>query len=158
MVHDVRERPLTYNQLVVPCSALTVCDRSVVLILDDRPDPQLWGHCKSTHNSSRICLYDRHIINLWFTLYLCSFSPVQICCIFHYFSHTFQSFNGFFVTSWWVTQHGKEKPLSYRGHCKSGHISDNLLFCGLIVILFLLIILCIYIHTYSTYIDTVILF
>ena len=77
---------------MVPCSAPTVCDRSVVLILDDRPDPQLWGHCKSTHNSHMICLYDLHIINLWFTLYLCSFSSVSvhIRCIFH-------SFNGFSV-------------------------------------------------------------
>ena len=81
------------------------------------------GHCKSTHNSSMICLYDRHIINLWFTLYLCSFSlvSVQICCIFYHFSHTFHSFNGFSVTSWWVMQHVREKPLPYRGHCKSAH-------------------------------------
>ena len=123
MVQDVRERPLTYNLLVVPYSALTVCDRSVVLILDDRPDPQLWEHCKATHNSSMICLYDRHIINLSFTLYLCSFSSVsvQICCIFHYFSHTFHGFNGFSVTSWWVMQHVRGKPLLYRGHCKSAH-------------------------------------
>ena len=41
--------------LVVPYSALTDNDRSVVLTLDDRPDPQLWGHCMSTHNSSMIC-------------------------------------------------------------------------------------------------------
>ena len=41
--------------LVVPYSALTDYDRSVVLTLDDRPDPQLWGHCRSTHNSSMIC-------------------------------------------------------------------------------------------------------
>ena len=40
--------------LVVPYSALTDYDRSVVLVLDDRPDPQLWGHCRSTHNSSMI--------------------------------------------------------------------------------------------------------
>ena len=29
---------------MVPYSALTDYDRSVVLVLDDRPDPQLWGH------------------------------------------------------------------------------------------------------------------
>ena len=40
---------------MVPYSALTDYDRSVVLTLDDRPDPQLWGHCRSTHNSSMIC-------------------------------------------------------------------------------------------------------
>ena len=40
--------------LVVPYSALTDCDRSVVLVLDDRPDPQLWGDCGSTHSSSMI--------------------------------------------------------------------------------------------------------
>ena len=39
---------------MVPYSALTDYDRSVVLTLDDRPDPQLWGHCRSTHNSSMI--------------------------------------------------------------------------------------------------------
>ena len=43
--------------LVVPYSALTDCDRSVVLVLDDRPDPQLWGHCRSTHSSSMICFF-----------------------------------------------------------------------------------------------------
>ena len=42
---------------MVPYSALTDCDRSVVLVLDDRPDPQLWGHCRSTHSSSMICLF-----------------------------------------------------------------------------------------------------
>ena len=42
---------------VVPYSALTDCDRSVVLVLDDRPDPQLWGHCRSTHSSSMICFF-----------------------------------------------------------------------------------------------------
>ena len=43
--------------LVVPYSALTDYDRSVVLTLDDRPDSQLWGHCRSTHNSSMICFF-----------------------------------------------------------------------------------------------------
>ena len=33
--------------LVVPYSALTDYDRSVVLTLDDRPDPQLWGQVYS---------------------------------------------------------------------------------------------------------------
>ena len=42
---------------MVPYSALTDYDRSVVLTLDDRPDPQLWGHCRSTHNSSMICFF-----------------------------------------------------------------------------------------------------
>ena len=39
---------------MVPYSALTDYDRSVVLVLDDRPDPHLWVHCRSTHNSSMI--------------------------------------------------------------------------------------------------------
>ena len=42
---------------MVPHSALTDYDRSVVLTLDDRPDPQLWGLCKSTHNSSIIFFF-----------------------------------------------------------------------------------------------------
>ena len=36
---------------MVSYSALADYDRSVMLTLDDRPDPQLWGHCRSTHNS-----------------------------------------------------------------------------------------------------------
>ena len=51
--------------LVVPYSALTDCDRSVVLVLDDRPDPQLWGHCGSTRSSSMICFF---LCLQWFLL------------------------------------------------------------------------------------------
>ena len=51
--------------LVVPYSALTEFDRSVVLTLDDRPDPQLWGHCRSTHNSSMICFFVFAVVSLW---------------------------------------------------------------------------------------------
>ena len=51
---------------MVPYSALTDCDRSVVLTLDDRPDPQLWGHCRSTHNnSSMICFFVFAVVSLW---------------------------------------------------------------------------------------------
>ena len=65
MVQDVRERPLTYNYFLVPYSAPTDCDRSVVLTLDDRPDPQLWGHCRSTHNFSMICFFVFAVVSLW---------------------------------------------------------------------------------------------
>ena len=51
--------------LVVPYSALTDCDRSVVLVLDDRPDPQLWGHCGSTHSFSMICFFVFAVVSLW---------------------------------------------------------------------------------------------
>ena len=51
--------------LVVPYSALTDYDRSVVLVLDDRPDPQLWGHCRSTHSSSMICFFVFAVFSLW---------------------------------------------------------------------------------------------
>ena len=51
--------------LVVHYSALTDCDRSVVLVLDDRPDPQLWGHCRSTHSSSMICFFVFVVVSLW---------------------------------------------------------------------------------------------
>ena len=50
--------------LVVPYSVLTDYDRSVVLTLDDRPDPQLWGHCRSTHNSM-ICFFGFAVVSLW---------------------------------------------------------------------------------------------
>ena len=50
---------------MVPYSALTDCDRSVVLTLEDRPDPQLWGHCRSTHNSSMICFFVFAVVSLW---------------------------------------------------------------------------------------------
>ena len=56
---------MTYNQRVVPYSGPTDCDRSVVLTLDDRPDPQLWGHCRSTHNSSMICFPVFAVVSLW---------------------------------------------------------------------------------------------
>ena len=49
---------------VVPYSALTGYDRSVVLTLDDRPDPQLWGHSRSTHNSSMICIFVFAVVSL----------------------------------------------------------------------------------------------
>ena len=51
--------------LVVPYSALTDYDRSVVLVLDDRHDPQLWGHCRSPHNSSMICFFVVAVVSLW---------------------------------------------------------------------------------------------
>ena len=51
--------------LVLTYSALTDCDRSVVLVLDDRPDPQLWGHCRSTHSSSMICFFVFAVVSLW---------------------------------------------------------------------------------------------
>ena len=50
---------------MVPYSALTDYDRSVVLTLDDGPDPQLWGHCRSTHNSSMICFFVFALVSLW---------------------------------------------------------------------------------------------
>ena len=50
---------------MVPYSALMDCDRSVVLVLDDRPDPQLWGHCRSTHSSSMICFFVFAVVSLW---------------------------------------------------------------------------------------------
>ena len=50
---------------MVPYSALTDCDRSVVLVLDDRPDPQLWGHCGSTHSSSMIFFCVFAVVSLW---------------------------------------------------------------------------------------------
>ena len=50
---------------MVPYSALTDYDRSVVLVLDDRPDPQLWGHCRSTHNSSMIWFLCLQWFSLW---------------------------------------------------------------------------------------------
>ena len=54
-----------FTVLVVPYSALTNCDRSVVLVLDDRPDPQLWGHCRSTHSSSMICFFVFAVVSFW---------------------------------------------------------------------------------------------
>ena len=50
---------------MVPYSALTDYDRSVVLVLDDRPDPQLWGHCRSTHNSAMIWFLCLQLVSLW---------------------------------------------------------------------------------------------
>ena len=50
---------------MVPYSAVTDYDRSVVLTIDDRPDPQLWGHCSSTHNSSMICFFVFAVGSLW---------------------------------------------------------------------------------------------
>ena len=76
---------------VVPYSALTDYDRSVVLTLDDRPDPQLWGHCRSTHNSSMICflclqwlLFGILAYNYFFTLlfywFLCGILADNAAC------------------------------------------------------------------------------
>ena len=62
--------------LVVPYSALTDYDRSVVLTLDDRPDPQLWGHCRSTHNSSMIFFFSDEEVE---QTYLC-FLPLNYWC------------------------------------------------------------------------------
>ena len=88
--------------LVVPYSALTDYDRSVVLVLDDRPDPQLWGHCRSTHNSSMIWFLCLH----WFLFGILAMDGMaerNHCHI----------IKGFPVASWRIMQHVIEKPLPY---------------------------------------------
>ena len=94
---------------MVPYSALTDYDRSVVLTLDDRPDPQLWGHCRSTHNSSKICFFVFAVVTLW--------HPgdgrdvERNHC--HIIIFSLYCFKGFSVASWRIMQHVIEKPLPY---------------------------------------------
>ena len=96
--------------LVVPYSALTDCDRSVVLVLDDRPDPQLWGHCRSTHNSSMICFF---VCLQWFLFGILAMDGMseRSHCLIIIFS--LYCFKGFSVASWRIMQHVIEKPLPY---------------------------------------------
>ena len=96
--------------LVVPYSALTDYDRSVLLTLDDRPDTQLWGHCRSTHNSSMICFF---LCLQWFIfgiLVMDGMSERNHC---HIIIFSLHYFNGFSVASWRIIQHVIEKPLPY---------------------------------------------
>ena len=93
---------------MVPYSALTDYDRSVVLTLDDRPDPQLWGHCRSTHNSSMICLFVFAV--LFGILAMDGVSERNHCHIIIFSLHCFK---GFSVASWWIMQNVIEKPLPY---------------------------------------------
>ena len=95
--------------LVVPYSALTDCDRSVVLVLDDRPDPQLWGHCRSTHSSSMICFFVFAVVSLWHPGDGRDVRKKPVP--YNYFS--LYCFKGFSVTSWRIMQHVIEKPLPY---------------------------------------------
>ena len=90
--------------LVVPYSALTDCDRSVVLVLDDRPDPQLWGHCGSTHSSSMICFFVFAVVSLWHP------GERNQC---HIIIFSLYCFKGSSVASWRIMQHVIEKPLPY---------------------------------------------
>ena len=92
--------------LVVPYSALTDCDRSVVLVLDDRPDPQLWGHCRSTHSSSMICF----LCLQWFLFGILAMDERNQC---HIIIFSLYCFKGFSVASWRIMQHVIEKPLPY---------------------------------------------
>ena len=95
--------------LVVPYSALTDYDRSVVLVLDDRPDPQLRGHCRSTHNSSVIwflCLQ-------WFLFGILAMDGMSERNHCHIIIFSLYCFKAFSVASWWIMQHVIEKPLPY---------------------------------------------
>ena len=94
---------------MVPYSALTDYDRSVVLVLDDRPDPQLWGHCRSTHNSSMIwflCLQ-------WFLFGILAMDGMSERNHCHIIIFSLYCFKGFSVASWRIMQHVIEKPLPY---------------------------------------------
>ena len=90
---------------------LTVLSRiMIVLTLNDRPDPQLWGHCRSTHNSSMICFF---LFLQWFLfgiLMMDGMSERNHCHIIFFSLHCF---NGFSVASWRIMQHVIEKPLPY---------------------------------------------
>ena len=83
-------------------------DRSVVLTLDDRPDPQLWGHCRSTHNSSMICFF---LCLQWFLFGILAMDGMseRNHCLIIIFS--LYCFKGFSVASWRIMQHVIEKPL-----------------------------------------------
>ena len=95
--------------LVVPYSALTDYDRSVVLTLDDRPDPQLWGHCRSTHNSSMICF----LCLQWFLFGILAMDGMSERNHCHIIIFSLYCFKGFSVASWRIMQHVIEKPLPY---------------------------------------------
>ena len=98
-----------FHRLVGPYSALTDYDRSVVLVLDDRPDPQLWGHCRSTHNSSMIwflCLQ-------WFLSGILAMDGMSERDHCHIIIFSLYCFKGFSVASWRIMQHVIEKPLPY---------------------------------------------
>ena len=87
---------------MVPYSALTDYDRSVVITLDDRPDPQLWGHCRSTHNSSMIWFFVFAAMDGLFERNHCHIIIFSLYC-----------FKGFSVATWRIMQHVIEKPLPY---------------------------------------------
>ena len=90
----------------MPYSALTDYDRSVVLTLDDRPEPQLWGHCRSTHNSSMICFFVFAVVSLW---HPGDGRDVRKKPLPYKKKFT----KGFSVASWRIMQHVIEKPLPY---------------------------------------------
>ena len=93
---------------MVPYSALTDCDRSVVLVLDDRPDPQLWGHCGST------LLYDFFFVCLqWFLFGILAMDGMSERNHSHIIIFSLHCFKGFSVASWRIMQHVIEKPLPY---------------------------------------------
>ena len=95
--------------LVVPYSALTDCDRSVVLVLDDRPDPQLWGHCGSTHSSSMICF----LCLQWFLFGILAMDGMSERNQCHIIIFSLYCFKGFSVASWRIMQHVIEKSSPY---------------------------------------------
>ena len=95
---------------MVPHSALTDCDRSVVLVLDDRPDPQLWGHCGSTHSSSMICFF---LWSQWFLFGILAMDGMSERNQGHIIIFSLYCFKGLSVASWRIMQHVIEKPLPY---------------------------------------------
>ena len=95
---------------MVPYSALTDYDRSVVLTLDDRPDPQLWGHCRFTHNSSMICFF---LCLQWFLFGILAMDGMSERNHCHIIIFSLHCFKGFSVASWRIMQHVIEKPLPY---------------------------------------------
>ena len=95
---------------MVPYSALTDCDRSVVLVLDGRPDPQLWGNCRSTHSSSMICFF---LCLQWFLFGILAMDGMSERNQCHIIIFSLYCFKGFSVASWRIMQHVIEKPLPY---------------------------------------------
>ena len=95
---------------MVPYSALTDCDPSVVLVLDDRSDPQLWGHCRSTHSSSMICFF---LCLQWFLFGILAMDGMSERNQCHIIIFSLYCFKGFSVASWRIMQHVIEKPLPY---------------------------------------------
>ena len=87
---------------MLPYSALTDYDRSVVLTLDDRPDPQLWGHCRSTHNSSMICFF---LCLQWFLFGILAMDGMSERNHCHIIIFSLHCFKGFSVASWRIMQH-----------------------------------------------------